>query len=502
MYDLVVIGGGSAGRIVASAAARVGAKVALVDRARLGERTSGAVCWPSKGLFQAARRVHEMRGTERFGIKTGDPQIDFAAVMANVRAIAGALEHASSAEILTPKGIEIHQGSAAFSAYDTVQVDGKLLPSNRFVIATGARAVPPDIPGLVECGYLDSESIWSLRALPGSLTVITTEPVGLEFAQCFARLGSKVTVLTTLGSLLPRDDPEASSLVAKRLTDEGILIHTGVEFLKVEPRGAEKVCTFRDRATGNGGETASEAILVTAGHVANVGQLNREAVGIHADAAHGIEVDEYLQTHSTRAYAVGDVLLKHFSAHVAEQEAMTAFQNAVLRIRKKMDYATIPWATFTDPVVAGVGITDAHAMAEEIPCRVYRVGFAEVGAAVIDGATDGFAKVVASPNGRILGATVAGGESSMIIHALALAMDDGLSLQKLGAAVAIDPSYGRVLSLLAHQAKAATLEKGYTHAAVKLFYGFMPRAAAGDHENAQVETASPAGGDHGHGHGH
>ena len=152
MYDLVVIGGGLAGRIVASAAARVGAKVRLVDQARLGDKTSGTACWPSKGLFQAARLVHQMKGTERSGIKTGELQIDFAAVMANVRAIAETLEQASSAKILAEKGVEIHRGSAAFSAYDTVQVDGKLLPSNRFVIATGARASRPRFRGSRNAG--------------------------------------------------------------------------------------------------------------------------------------------------------------------------------------------------------------------------------------------------------------------------------------------------------------------------------------------------------------
>jgi pyruvate/2-oxoglutarate dehydrogenase complex dihydrolipoamide dehydrogenase (E3) component len=498
MYDLVVIGGGSAGRIVAAAAARVGAKVALVDKGRLGDKASGAVCWPSKGLFQAARLAHRTRGAARFGVSTGAPQVDFAAVMANVRAIAETLSGASSAEILAQQGIEIHQGSAAFSAYDTVQVNGKLLASSRFVIATGSRAKAPEIPGLKECGYLDAESIWSLTALPESLTVITTEPAGVEFAQCFARLGSKVAVLTALDSMLPRDDLEASSLVTKRLTDEGLSIHTGVEILKVESRGQAKICTFRDRATGTEGETASAAILVTAGRVANVEELNLDAVGIHADATRGIEVDEYLQTDSTRVYAVGDVLMKHFSAHVAEQEAMTAFQNAVLRIRKKMDYASIPWATFTDPVVAGVGMTETRAKSEEIPCRVYRVGFDEVDAAVIDGETDGFAKVVASPNGTILGATVAGGDSIMITHAIALAMAKGLPVQKLGVAVPVDPSYARVLRLLEIQAKAGKLEKGYIQAAVKLLYGFMPRAGAPDHSSVQVETAAPSGTDHGH----
>ncbi len=398
--------------------------------------------------------------------------------------------------------MEIHQGLAAFSAYDTVQVNETLLPSNRFVVATGSRAAAPEIPGLAESGFLDSESIWSLGALPQSLLVITTEPVGIEFAQCFARLGSKVTLLTTLESILPLDDPEASSLVTKRLTDEGVLIHTGVEIIKVEQRGPEKVCTFRDKATGKPGETASAAILLTAGRLANVEGLNLEAVGVHADAAHGIEVDEYLQTDSTRVYAVGDVLMKHFSAHVAEQEALTAFQNAVLRIRKKMDYATIPWATFTDPLVAGVGITEARAKAEEIPCRVHRLSFGEIDAAVIDGATDGFAKVVASPNGKILGASVAGGDACMIIHAIALAMARGVPLQELGAAVPIDPSYGRVLRLLATGARADKLEKGYIQTALKLLYGFMPRADSLPESSAPLEAAAPSGADGGHGHGH
>ena len=367
-----------------------------------------------------------------------------------------------------------------------------------------ARAVAPEIKGLAECGYFDSDSIWSLSALPGRLTVITTEPAGIEFAQCFARLGSKVTVLTGLDSILPDDDKEAAALVMNRLADEGLLIHKGVEVTEVLARGQEKVCKFRDKATGSALEAAGEAILVTAGRKANVEGLELESVGIHADGAHGIEVDEFLQTHATRIYAVGDVLMKHFSAHVAEQEAMTAFQNAVLRIRKKMDYTTIPWATFTDPTVAGVGITEARAEALEVPHRVYRVGFAEIDLGVIEAQTDGFAKVVATPAGKILGATVAGGDPNMIIHEIALAMAKGLPLQELAAAVSIEPSYGRVLRELAIQAKAGKLEKGYIQTALKIFYGFMPRAGAGNGASAgaaHAETAAPAGpGDHGHGH--
>jgi pyruvate/2-oxoglutarate dehydrogenase complex dihydrolipoamide dehydrogenase (E3) component len=503
MYDLVVIGGGAAGRSVAAAAAKVGARVALIEKDRLGDKNSAAVCWPSKGLIQAARLAHRLAGTARFGITTAAPQIDFSAVMAQVRTIALTLAARSSDEILAQNGVEIHRGSAAFSAYDTVQVDGKLFPSHRFVIATGSRPVAPEIPGLAECGYLDADSIWSVSALPESLTVITTEPAGLELAQCFARLGSKVTVLSGLDSILPRDDLEAASLVTQHLTDEGLIVHTGVEVTRALAQDGEKVCTFREKATGKAGEAASAALLVTAGRMANVEGLELETVGIHADAAHGIEVDEYLQTHATRVYAVGDVLLKHFSAHVALQEATTAFQNAVLRIRKKIDYATIPWSTFTDPEVAGVGMTEARAKALEIPCRAYRVGFDTIDLAVIDGQTDGFAKVVATPGGKILGATVAGGDSSMIIHEIALAMAKGLPLQELASAVPIDPSYGCVLRELAVQAKAGKMEKGYIQTALKLFYGFMPRAGSGNGSSDPGMAAAPAAsGDHGDGHGH
>jgi pyruvate/2-oxoglutarate dehydrogenase complex dihydrolipoamide dehydrogenase (E3) component len=493
MYDVVVIGGGSAGRSIARAAAQVGARVALIEKQRAAGDKSGSACWPIKGLVQAAKLAQELKGSGRFGISTATGPIDFAAVMAHVHGVADKLAERDRAEIAEQKGIEFHHGPATFTAYDTVEVDGALLPSHRFIIATGSRPAIPAIPGLIESGYLDTDSIWGISSLPKSLIVITAEPVGLELAQCFARLGTKVTVLADTAAILPRDDPEASSLVTKHLTEEGLTIRTAVQITKVESRGAEKVCTLRDSATGAVGEVAGAAILVAAGRAANVEGLNLGAIGIHADPAHGIEVDEYLQTHSTRVYAVGDVLMKNFSAHVALQEATIAFQNAVLRIRKKMDYATIPWATFTDPEVAGVGITEERAKADELPCRAFRLGFGQVDRAVIDGCTAGFAKIVASPAGKILGATVAGLDSSMLIHEIALAMSRGLPLHDLAAAVPIYPSYGSVLHQLAVQARAGKLEKGYIQTALKFFYGFIPRAGAGNGSSiSDLEHSAPA----------
>ena len=457
MYDVVIIGGGSAGQSIARAAAQVGARVALIEKRRSGAEKSGSACWPSKGLVQAAKLAADLKKTPRFGISATVRQIDFAAVMAHVHAVADELAKRESAETAEQKGLEIHHGAAAFSAYDTVEVDGKLLPSHRFIIATGSRAAIPPIPGLAESGYFDAESIWSLTSLPESLIVITTESAGIEFAQCFARLGARVTILTDSATILEHDDAEASELVTKRLTDDGLAIRTGAQITKVESKGGEKICTIRDRATGSSSEIAGGAILVTAGRAANVEGLNLEAIGIHADSANGIEVDEYLQTHSSRTYAVGDVLMKHFSTHVALQEATVAFQNAVLRICKKMDYALIPWATFTDPVVSGVGLTEARARAAELPCRAYRLGFDQVDQAVIDGCVGGFAKVVTTPAGKILGATVVGQDSTMIIHEIALAMARGVRISHLAAAVPIDPSYASVLYQLGLQARAVKL---------------------------------------------
>jgi pyruvate/2-oxoglutarate dehydrogenase complex dihydrolipoamide dehydrogenase (E3) component len=506
MHDLVVIGGGRAGRKVAAAAARVGARVALIEKNPPAGGSTGADCWPSKGLIQSARRAHQVREAARFGINTTPPQIDFSAVVGHVRAVAAELRHRELAEVQDRAGIDVHHGSAAFSAYDTVQVDGTTsLPGQRFIIATGSRASVPAIPGLAEAGYIDGGSIWSLSTLPRSVTVVSAEPAGIEFAQCLARLGARVTLLTESTHLFPEDDPEASELLTRLLTAEGVIIQTGVEITKVEVRGAEKVCKTRDKGTGATAETASDALLIAAGRLANVEGLNLEAVGIHADPAHGIEVNEQLQTHCTRVYAIGDVLMKHFSAHIAEQEAAVAFQNAMLRMHRKVNYGTIPWVTFTDPEVAGIGITEAQANALNLPCRTYRLGFDEVDRALIEGRTDGFARVVtAAATGKILGATVVGEEAGMIINEIAFAMARNMRLRKLAAAIPIYPTYGSVLRNLALRAKAGNLEKGYIQKALKLFYGFMPRVTADNgksgSEAARAEPGPGPSAPHGHGH--
>jgi pyruvate/2-oxoglutarate dehydrogenase complex dihydrolipoamide dehydrogenase (E3) component len=490
MYDVVVIGGGSGGLGVAAAAVRVGAKVALIEKHRIGGEGSLGACLPSKGLAQTAKLIHQVKSAAQRGLGSQPHPVDFAGVMSQVRAVVGDLAARDSASLLGEKGIDVFHGSASFAAYDTVKLDdGQTIAGHRFVIATGSRPAIPDIPGLAEAGYLDSHSFWSLEKLPASVIVLGNDPTGIEFAQALARMGSTVTVLTDSARILLQEEPEASQLAARILTAEGVTIGTGVVVDKVEIRGDKKVCRFRDPATGGAGEAVADVILVAAGRLANVESLNLDSVGVHADAQHGITVDDHLQTQAPRIYAIGDVLLRHQYTHVAEHEAAVAFQNAVLRIRKRVDYASMPRATFTDPEVASVGIGEQQARAEQRPHRVYTVSYSDIARARIDGRTDGFAKVVATPAGKVLGATVVGEDASMIIHELSLAIAKNLSLGDLAAAVPIYPTYAEVIDRLAKQQRATKLETGYVQAALKLFYGFVPRIAAAN-GSAPPESAA------------
>jgi pyruvate/2-oxoglutarate dehydrogenase complex dihydrolipoamide dehydrogenase (E3) component len=507
MYDLVVIGGGAGGLSVASAAAKVGAKVALIEKHRLGGGSTFAAGVPSKGLVQASRLVHAIRGADKLGVRCGPLQVDLPRVMGHIRAVVDDFARRDSAESLQQRGIEVFHGSAAFEAYDTVRVDDRPLNGQRFVIATGSRPLVPEVPGLAEAGYLDNYQIWTLTSLPGHLIVMGTEPAGLELAQCFARLGSRVTVVAAADRILPRDEPEVSEFVMKALAAEGVSFKLGVQITKVEVRNGQKVCKYGETSgvAEASGELSGSDILVAAGRLANVEGMNLDAVGVHGDAEHGIEVDDCLQTHSTRVYALGDVLLRHPYNHVAEREAAIAFQNAVLRLRKKMDYSRLPWATFVEPEVASVGISEHQALSEVRSVRVFRVDFNEIDRARIDGRPDGFAKLVATPSGKILGATVVGAEAAMIVQEFVLAMESGIGLSDMASAMPVYPSYAAVAHHLANQfQESRLLGKGYIQTALKFFYGFVPRVSdnngppsvrSEDSHGAAQQTSSH---DHGH----
>jgi pyruvate/2-oxoglutarate dehydrogenase complex dihydrolipoamide dehydrogenase (E3) component len=414
--------------------------------------------------------------------------------MAHVRAIAEDLASRDSAAALEKLGIDVFDGAASFEAYDTVTIGGsRSLSAHRFVIATGSRPAVPELPGLAEAGYLDEQSLLSLANRPAHLIILGSETVAIEFAQAFARLGSKVTILSPSPAILSSFETQASDFVQRSLTLDGVSFELGVDVTKVEARGGEIVCKFTQRSTGLAGEASGSHLLLAAERLANVESLKLEVVGVHGDARHGIEVDECLQTHSARIYAIGDVLLRHPYANAAEREAEVAFQNAVLRLKKKIDYSTLPRAAFVDPELASVGVTEEKARGEEVPHRAYRVDFSAVDRARIDGRPDGFAKVVVTPAGKVLGATVVGEDACMILQEFVLAIEKGLALRDLAAATPIYPTYAAVARQLAEQHLATGRESGLLGKALRLFYGFAPRVATDDGAAAErSEAPAPA----------
>jgi len=406
-------------------------------------------------------------------------------------------------DALRAQGIEVFRGEPSFEAYDTVLLDGKTrINAQRFAIATGSRAVVPKIPGLAEVGHLDSGSVWTLNERPQTLIVVGAEPTGLELAQAFARLGSRVTVLVDSDQLLPWEEPEVAGALQARLAAEGIEIRTGGEISRVAKRDGQVVCSWRSHGGGTGGDVVGTHLLVAAGRLANVEGLNLEAVGIHTDAAHGIEVDEYLQTRSARVYALGDVLQQPRLAQATERQVEVVFQNAVLRLSRKFDDAALPRVVFVDPEVATVGLTEAAAGERHPELLVFHARFEDLARARIEGRTEGFAKVVATPSGKILGAAIVGEQASLILQELVVAMEHGLSLGALAATPQASPTYAGVVRQVASQFAATRREGSLVRSAWKWVLGFnQPRTgsapAPGDEDHSDPVVAGHANG-HGH----
>jgi pyruvate/2-oxoglutarate dehydrogenase complex dihydrolipoamide dehydrogenase (E3) component len=479
MYDLIVIGGGSGGLNVASAAARIGAKVALVEKHALGGECTHTACVPSKALLRAAAAAHEARQAGTFGIRSGPVSVDFPAVMARVRSVVASFAESDGADVLAARGIEVVFGSPRFEAYDTITVDDtRRLEARRFVIATGSRPAIPEIPGLADCGYLDNTSIWALERLPASLAVIGGGPVGVELGQALARLGTRVTILESGPHLLPREDAAIAGVLARCLEAEGVTVHCGVRATGVSVHGHVK--RLSARPVGRPGEeieVEAEAILVAAGRAANVEGLALDRIGIHADTRQGIEVDAYLQTSAPHVYAIGDVIGRKRFTHAAELHAAVVFQNALLGIPRKLDERNLPWATFTDPEVATVGLTEQAAQRQGGEVRVFESSLAHVDRVRIDAGPPGLARVVTAAGGRILGASIVGPDASLAIQEFVLAIDRGLSLADLARVVHPYPTVNGVIRGLANQAMATRLERPVVRQALSWLYGFEPREA-------------------------
>jgi len=445
--NLIVIGGGSAGLIAALIAATVKADVTLVERDRMGGDCLNTGCVPSKSLIRAARAAHEMRQAGRFGIRGVEPDVDFAAVMERVRDVIATIEPKDSVERYESLGVRCVSGDATIEDGHHVLVAGadgdQRLSARSIVLATGASPFVPPIPGLRELDPLTSDTVWSLTERPERLLVMGGGPIGCELAQSFARLGSRVVLIDMEERLLPREDPQASELLRSGFESEGIDVRLAHKAVAVEA-GPEGGRGGRLRAETEAGEVVIEfdEILVAVGRQAR-GGMGFEESGIELNRNGTIAVDEFLRTSLPGVFACGDAVGPYQFTHIAAHQAWYAAVNALFgRFWKfKVNYSVVPWATFTDPEVARVGLSETEARSQGIDFEVVRYDLDDLDRAIAEGQTQGWVKVLVKPGtDRILGAQIVGGEAGELIAEFVLAMTHGLGLKKLMSTIHIYPT--------------------------------------------------------------
>ena len=435
-YNLVVIGAGTAGLVTAglvtaAGAAGLGAKVALVERDFLGGDCLNVGCVPSKALLRAARAAAQVRDAGQFGIRVPPGvHVDFPAVMERMRRLRAGISPHDSAARFRSLGVDVYFGQAAFTGPNTVEVAGKTLRFRRAVIATGARAQRPPIPGLAEAGILTNETVFSLTDLPPRLAVIGAGPIGCELSQAFARLGSRVHLLGKHPQILPKEDKDAAERVAKALRRDGLEFILSCEITHVEKRDHEKVIHL---ACAEGRrEFIVDAILVGAGRVPNVEGLNLDAAGVRHHRQEGVAVNDRLQTTNRNIYAAGDICSRFKFTHAADAMARIVIQNALFGGRARASALTIPWCTFTDPEIAHVGLYEHEAREQGIAFRTFTQELHNVDRAVLDGEDEGFVKVMVRGRGdTILGATIVAAHAGDMISEVMLAMAGRLGLRTI-----------------------------------------------------------------------
>ncbi|MBA2237746.1 MAG: FAD-dependent oxidoreductase, partial [Lysobacter sp.] len=440
-FNVIVIGAGSAGLVSSYIAAMARAKVALIERHRMGGDCLNTGCVPSKALLRTASLMADARHAERYGVASMTADLDFARVMERVQQVVRKVEPHDSVERYTKLGVEVIQGEARIVSPWEVEVDGKRLSARSLIIATGANPLVPGLPGLDEIDYLTSDNLWDLRVLPGRLAVLGGGPIGCELAQAFARLGSRVSQIEMAPRLLPREDADAAAEVQARFEEEGTTVFTGCKALRVEPEGegGTLVCE-RD---GEEVRVPFDKLLVALGRKANVEGFGLQELGVEITDRGTVQVDPLLRTNFPNILVAGDVAGPYQFTHVAAHQAWYASVNALIAPfwSFKVDYRVIPWATFTDPEVARVGLSEDEAKEREIEVEVTRYGLDDLDRAIADSHDRGFVKVLTQPGkDRILGATIVGAHAGDLLAEFVLAMKHGLGLNKLLGTIHIYPT--------------------------------------------------------------
>ena len=463
-YDIAIIGAGSGGLSVASAAAQLGAKVALIEKHKMGGDCLNYGCVPSKALIAAGEAAQTIRTAGQFGVNGQEPVVDFAKVNGHVHSVIASIAPNDSVERFERLGCHVVQAAAKFVSPTELEAGGERITARRFVVSTGSKAFVPPIPGIKDVKVYINETIFDLTEAPGHLIVIGGGPIGIEMAQAHRRLGCKVTVLEAF-SIMPKDDSDAVAVVRERLLGEGLTI---IENAKVE--GVAQAGNGVAVGINRNGQTETITgthLLVAAGRRPNVNDIGLDAAGI-AFTPKGIEVDARLRTSNKKVFAIGDVTGGYQFTHMAGYHAGIVVRNALFNVPAKVDYKAVPWVTYTDPELAQVGKTLTEAQKTDTGAKATEWKLAENDRAQAERATEGFIKVVTGKGGRIIGATIVGRHAGELILPWVLAVQKSMTMRDITGIIAPYPTLSEISKRAAGAYYAPTLFSKRTQGLVKI----------------------------------
>ena len=439
--DICIIGAGSGGLSVAAGAVQMGASVVLIEKDKMGGDCLNTGCVPSKALITAAHAAHSVREGKRFGVHSPEPDIRFSEVHNHVHRVISAIEPHDSVERFEGLGVHVIKAAARFLDRETVEAGGDRIKARRFVIATGSRAAVPPVPGLAEAGYLTNENVFELTDRPEHLIVIGGGPIGIELAQSFRRLGSRVTVIEKFG-ILAKDEPEAVDVVRVALKRDGVKLieKVGVSGIK---RDGDIVTVTLDADSEFGATVTGSHVLVAAGRRPNIESLGLEQAGV-TFTPKGITVDGRLLTSNRKIFAIGDVSGGPQFTHIAGYHAGIVIRNALFGLPAKVNYSALPWVTYADPELAHAGLTEADARKAGHDIQVLTWSFEVNDRAQAERETEGLAKVILGRKGKILGATIVGPRAGELIGTWGLAISAGLKIGAVASAVLPYPTLSEI----------------------------------------------------------
>ncbi len=442
--DICVIGAGSGGLSVAAGAVQMGASVVLIEKGKMGGDCLNTGCVPSKAILAAGHAAQTMRDARYFGIEAVEPNVDWEKVHKHIHDVIAQIAPNDSVERFEGLGVNVIQAAAEFIDENTIKAGDSIIQAKYFVVATGSSAFVPPIDGVHDVPYFTNDNIFDKKEKVEHLIVIGGGPIGIELAQAHRRLGAKVTVIEVM-KLLAKDDPDLTAIVIEQLSKEGINFHEGVNNLRFEQHD-DGIHAFFDEDDGDkiqDCDIQGSHLLIATGRKANVNGLNLEAANV-TYSPRGIEVDARLRSSNKRVFAIGDVAGPYQFTHMAAYQAGIIIRNMLFKLPAKVDYSAVPWVTYTDPELAHVGLTEADVKAQGKEVRILKWSFEENDRAQAEQRTEGLVKVMVTPKGLILGASIVGLHAGELIQPWILAISQKMKIGAMASAIAPYPTLAEV----------------------------------------------------------